>query len=378
MNSINRALSDKVFLNRALEATIRIGLVVLLAAWCFQIVQHFIVPVIWGIIIAIATYPGYRWIRVWLGGRSGLAATLYTLLVLVVLVVPAVLLSGTLVESAQSLATQLRAGTWAIPPPPEGVAKWPFVGEWLAGFWGLASENLGAALRMIEPQLKTVGTWLLSAAAGAGFGILQFAVAIIIAGVLLAHANGAQYAAHVIATRFAGERGVEIADLAEATVRSVARGILGIALIQTLLAGIGFLVAGVPGAGLWAVLCLLFAVVQIGISPITIPMVIYVFSIADVVTSVLFMVWSVFVTLLDNILRPILLGRGVEVPMVVIFVGAIGGFLASGIIGLFVGSVVLVLGYKLFLAWLHDGQSNLPESDNLELEHDGDIDSEKR
>ena len=178
MNSINRALSDREFLNRALEATIRIGLVVLLAAWCFQIVQHFIVPVIWGIIIAVATYPGYRWMRIILGQRSGLAAMLYTLLVLIVLVVPAVLLSGTLVESAQSLATQLRTGTWAIPPPPEGVAKWPLIGEWLATFWSLASENLGAALRMIEPQLKTVGTWLLSAAAGAGFGILQFAIAI--------------------------------------------------------------------------------------------------------------------------------------------------------------------------------------------------------
>jgi predicted PurR-regulated permease PerM len=377
MNSLNRALSDKEFLNRALEATIRIGLVVLLAAWCFQIVQHFVVPVIWGIIIAIATYPGYRWMRVWLGGRSGIAATLYTLLVLILLVVPAVLLSGTLVESAQSLATQLRAGTWAIPPPPEGVAKWPLIGEWLASFWGLASENLGAALRMIEPQLKTVGTWLLSAAAGAGFGILQFAVAIIIAGVLLAHASGAHYAAHVIATRFAGERGAEIADLAEATVRSVARGILGVALIQTLLAGIGFLVAGVPGAGLWAMLCLLFAVVQIGISPIMVPIVIYVFSTADVVTAVLFLMWSVFVTLLDNILRPILLGRGVEVPMVVIFVGAIGGFLASGIIGLFVGSVVLVLGYKLFLAWLHEGPSSLSESEDAKSGLDGDTGPEK-
>jgi predicted PurR-regulated permease PerM len=377
MNIPYRSLNDKEFLQRALEATIRIGIVVLLAAWCYQIVQHFIVPVIWGIIIAIATYPGYRWMRIMLGGRPGLAATFYTLLVLVVLVVPAVMLSGTLVDSAQSLATQLRAGTWAIPPPPEGVGKWPLIGNWLERFWGLASENLGAALHMIEPQLKTVGTWLLSAAAGAGFGILQFAVAIIIAGVLQAHASSAHHAAHAVVTRFAGERGAEIADLAEATVRSVARGILGVALIQTLLAGLGFLIAGVPGAGFWAMLCLLFAVVQIGISPITIPIVIYVFSTADVVTGVLFLIWNVFVTLLDNILKPILLGRGVEVPMVVIFVGAIGGFLASGIIGLFVGSVVLVLGYKLFLAWLNEGQSITRGSGDVESAPDGDLGSDK-
>jgi predicted PurR-regulated permease PerM len=303
---------------------------------------------------------------------------LYTLLVLVVLVVPAVMLSGTLVDSAHSFAMQLHAGTWAIPPPPEGVSKWPLIGEWLASFWSLASENLGAALHMIEPQLKTVGTWLLSAAAGAGFGILQFAVAIIIAGVLLAHSSGAHYAAHAIATRFAGERGAEIADLAEATVRSVARGILGVALIQTLLAGLGFLIAAVPGAGFWAMLCLVFAVVQIGISPITIPIVIYVFSTADIVTAVLFLVWNGFVTLLDNILKPILLGRGVEVPMIVIFVGAIGGFLASGIIGLFVGSVVLVLGFKLFLAWLNEDPRIIPGHGDAESVSDGAVGSDKR
>lgn len=379
MNSVNRAFNDKEFLNRALEVTIRIGLVVLLAAWCLQIVQHFIVPVIWGIIIAIATYPGYRWTRSLLGGRSGLAATLYTLLVLVVLVFPTVLLSGTLVDSAQSIAAQLSSGTWAIPPPPEYVSEWPLIGEWLATFWSLASENLGAALRMIEPQLKTVGSWLLSAAAGAGFGILQFSVAIIIAGVLLTHSSGAHAAAHNIARRFVGDRGAEIADLAEATVRSVARGIIGLALIQTLLAGLGFLIAGVPGAGLWAMLCLIFAVLQLGIGIIMTPVAIYVFSTSDLLTAVLFLVWSVFVTLLESLLRPFLLGRGVEeVPLIVIFIGAFGGFLASGFIGLFVGSVVLVLGYKLFLAWLDEDQLTLPESDDEPTTSQRSVSSEKR
>lgn len=378
MNSVNRALSDKEFLNRALEVTIRIGLVVLLAAWCLQIVQHFIVPVIWGIIIAIATYPGYRWMRGVLGGRSALAATLFTLLVLIVIVFPAVLLSGTLVDSAQNIATHLSSGTWAIPPPPEGVSKWPLIGEWLATFWSLASQNLGAALRMIEPELKTVGGWLLSAAAGAGFGILQFSVAIIIAGVLLTHSSGAHAVAHNIAKRFAGDKGAEITDLAEATVRSVARGIIGLALIQTLLAGLGFLIAGVPGAGFWAMLCLIFAVLQIGIGIIMTPIVIYVFSTSDLVTAVLFLAWSVFVTMLDSLLRPFLLGRGVEeVPLVVIFIGAFGGFLASGFIGLFVGSVVLVLGYKLFLAWLNEDRITPSEPDDAQSASQSNVSSEE-
>ena len=138
-----------------------------------------------------------------------------------------------------------------------------------------------------------------------------------------------------------------------ATIRSVARGILGVALIQSLLAGLGFLVIGVPAAGLWALLCLLLAVVQIGILPVLIPVLVYVFSTADTLPAVMFLLWSIFVGGLDNVLKPILLGRGVNVPMAVIFVGAIGGFLLSGIIGLFVGSVILVLGYQVFLVWLY-------------------------
>ncbi|MEA3276529.1 MAG: AI-2E family transporter [Pseudomonadota bacterium] len=345
---------EKTFLNNALEATIRIGLLILLAAWCFQIVQPFIIPIVWGIIIAVAAYPGYRKLQVALGGRGALAAALIALLGLVLLIMPTVMLSGTLVDSAHGLAKGLQEGTIAVPPPPEYVKDWPVIGENLDAFWRQASQNLGAAMTKIAPQLKGVGTWLLSTAAGAGFGILQFVIAIIIAGFLLAGAERGAKAAYSIATRLAGDKGADFAELAEATVRSVTRGILGVSLIQSLLAGLGFMVMGIPGAGLWALLCLLLSVIQIGIVPITLPIVIYVFSTADTVPAVVFLIWSIFVGTLDNILKPILLGRGVEVPMAVIFIGAIGGFITSGIIGLFVGSVVLVLGYKLFLAWLED------------------------
>ena len=155
-----------------------------------------------------------------------------------------------------------------------------------------------------------------------------------------------------IATRLAGERGADYAELVQATVRSVTRGILGVALIQSLLAGLGFLAVGIPGAGLLALVCLLLGVVQIGPAVVLIGTVIYVFSTADTVTAVIFLIWSIFVGLIDNVLKPVLLGRGVKVPMVVIFVGAIGGFLASGIIGLFVGAVVLALSFTLFKAQL--------------------------
>jgi predicted PurR-regulated permease PerM len=351
-------IRQKEVVATALEATVRIGILILLVAWCFSIIQPFFIPIAWGVIIAVSAHPGYLKLRGLFGGRSGLAATTLVILGIVLLMVPAVMLSATLVDTAQGLAKGLQDGTLAVPPPPDSVRDWPLVGEALSTFWSQASGNLMAAVQKIAPQLKAVGGWLLSTAAGAGFGILQFIVAIIIAGVFLANAKASGAFARTLAVRLAGERGADFASLAEATVRSVTRGILGVALIQSILAGIGFMAIGLPGAGLWALLCLLLSTVQIGIFPITIPIVIYVLATADTVPAILFVIWSLFVGSIDNVLKPILLGRGVQVPMSVIFVGAIGGFITSGIIGLFVGAVVLVLGYKLFLAWLHD----FPES----------------
>jgi predicted PurR-regulated permease PerM len=335
--------------------------------WCFQIVRPFIVPIVWGVIIAVAASPSYVRLLGAFGGRRVAAGVAFTVVALVLLIVPAALLSGTLVDGVHGLVAGMGEGRIRIPPPPQGVGDWPLIGTWVAGLWGEASQNLAAALKTVAPQLKDVGTWLLSAAAGAGLGLVKFMFAIVIAGVLLVHGEAAQRTGYAIAERLAGERGADFAVLAEATVRSVTRGILGVALIQSLLAGLGFLVVGVPAAGLWAVVALLLSVVQIGIFPVVIPILIYVFWTADTVTAVLFLVWSLFVGTLDNILKPIVLGRGVAVPMAVIFIGAIGGFISSGIIGLFVGSVVLVLGYKLFLAWLHerDPTSGEAASDGL-------------
>jgi predicted PurR-regulated permease PerM len=366
MTDSEQSSKDRIFMNRALEATIRIGLVVMLAAWCFEIVRPFIVPVVWGIIIAIAFNPGYHRLQSILGGRRRLAATLFILLALVVLITPAVVLTGTLVDAAKHIARELADGAVTIPPPPQSIAMWPVVGDPLDEFWSRASVNLGEALNEVKPQLKTFGRWLLSIAAGAGLGILQFTAAIIIAGVLLPRAGAGHHAARAIATRLAGGRGTDFADLAEATVRSVTRGILGVALIQSLLAGLGFLAAGVPAAGLWALLCLFLSVVQIGIVIILIPIVIWVFSNSDMGTAIAFLIWSIFVGVIDNVLKPILLGRGVEVPMLVIFIGAIGGFLAMGIIGLFVGSVILTLAYKLFLAWLGEAPEPLRQRNTHE------------
>ena len=229
------------------------------------------------------------------------------------------------------------------------------IGEPIAKTWTLVSQDLEEALRQASPLLKGFGSWLLSAAAGAGLALLQFVLAILISGAFLANSEAAGRMTQAVARRLAGEPGLEFARVAEQTVRSVASGILGVALIQALLAGLGFLVAGVPAAGLLTLICLLFGVIQLGVVIVLIPVVIYLFSTADTVTAVGFLIWAILVAPVDNILKPLLLGRGVDVPMLIVFVGAIGGFLNDGIIGLFIGAVVLALGYKLFFAWVTEG-----------------------
>jgi predicted PurR-regulated permease PerM len=348
-------VEQREFLANAIEASVRIGLLLVLAAWCFDIVRPFVIPIAWGIIIAVAQYPGYRRLCVWFGGRRRAAAILIATIDLLVLLVPAVLLSDTLLDGLQGFAKGLQDGTLAVPRLPESVKDWPLVGEPLSGFWNQASQNLAATAAKFTPQLKAAAGWLLSTAAGAGFSVLQFIIAIVIAGALLAQSEASSEFARAVAARLVGEeKGADLARLAETVVRSVTKGILGVALIQAILAGIGFMVMGIPAAGLWALLCLLLSTVQIGIFPITLPILIYVFATADTVPAVLFLIWSLIVGSLDNVLKPLVLGRGVQVPMAVIFVGAIGGFISSGIIGLFVGAVVLTLGYKLLLAWVYE------------------------
>lgn len=362
MSNSTRASDGRTSMHRAVEAAIRIGLVFILAAWCFLIVKPFVVPILWGMIIAIACHPIYRWMRTKLGGRTKLAATVFTLLALAVLITPTVMLADTIVETTQKLSGDLRGGQLTIPPPSEKVREWPLVGEQLYAFWAGASENLAATLNSIAPYLKDAAGWLLAQVAGAGLGILQFVVSIIIAGVLLAHDKGTADFLKALATRLTGDRGAEFTLLATQTVRSVAQGVLGVALIQALLAGVGLLAADVPGAGLWALLVLLLAIVQLPPLLVLAPIIVYVFSVSSTTVAVIFMIWSIFVGMSDALLKPLLLGRGVEVPMLIILIGAIGGMISSGIIGLFVGAVVLALGYELFKAWLKEGPKAAEQS----------------
>lgn len=231
--------------------------------------------------------------------------------------------------------------------------------------WKQASVNLEATLQRYQSQVTATVKWLLSTAVDTVLGVLMFAVSIIVAGILMATSHsGGEMARHLF-VRLVGERGDEFVDISEQTIRGVVKGILGVAVIQALLAGAGFWIAGIPGAGIWAFLCLVLAIVQIGIGPVVLGVIIYAFSNMSTLPAVILTVYLVVVAIGDGPLKAIFLGKGAAVPMAVIFLGAIGGFIWIGFLGLFIGAVVLSLTYKLFDAWMgNDSDSGSTEEDS--------------
>jgi predicted PurR-regulated permease PerM len=343
---------DSRFFNRTVEATIRIGILIGMVAACVTILSPFLMLVLWAVIIAVAVNPLFNRLVHLLGGRRKLTATLFVLLGIAIVLIPTFLFMESLVDGIGKLADALRADKIHVPPPPDGVADWPLIGQRLHHTWSAASENLEAAVAEFHPHLNHLGGWIASTLGTVVFGVLSSLVALILTGVFLTIAESGLGFAHRLAARLSGERGIRIADLSIATIRSVAQGVIGVAFIQSLAAGLGMLVAGVPGAGAWALLVLILAIAQLPPALVMIPVAIYVFSYASTVGAVVFLVWAIAVSISDGILKPLLMGRGVDVPMLVILIGAIGGMMAFGIIGLFVGAVVLAVGYQLFLAWL--------------------------
>lgn len=343
------------FLSRAVEASVRVVLVAILVVWCFQILRPFIAPVVWAAIIAVAVHPAHLRLTAWLGGRAKTSAVLLTLLGLLLLVLPIGLFAGSMVESAQALKARIDAQPLVVPPPPASVADWPLVGQPLYDLWRGAADNLAETLEKFAPQLKAVGGWLLSAATGAGAAVAQFLISLLVAGFFLASATGSVATIGAVTKRLAGAEGQRYLALAARTVRSVAVGILGVAVIQASLLGIGFVAVGLPHAGIWIVLCLGLGILQLPTMIVVLPAIIYVFSVEPTFTAIVFTVWSLLAGLVDNVLKPLLLGRGAAVPMLVIFLGAIGGFLLSGFVGLFVGAIVLSLGYDLLQIWVREG-----------------------
>jgi predicted PurR-regulated permease PerM len=251
------------------------------------------------------------------------------------------------------LFAQFGDGSLVIPPPSGAVKAWPLVGEKIFEAWQLASTNLQALIIEVAPHFKPLGTSLLIAAGSVGINLLKFIVALVISGFLLIPGPSLVLCIKNVLVRVAAERGEEFVDLAGATIRNISRGIIGIAILQALLAGIGLLFAGVPAAGLFSFLVLLLGVIQIGPSVILVPLIVWSWFAMDTTTAILFTVYMVPVNLLDNILRP-LVAKGLKTPMLVILIGVLGGTLVHGIIGLFVGPIVLSIAWQLLTVWTHD------------------------
>jgi len=345
---------------RAIDTAIRLGVIAGVAYMCFLVLEPFILPVAWGMIIAVAVYPLHLRIAAALGDRHKAALSIFTLSALALLIVPTVLLVESILEAYQAGQAAYEAGTLRVPPPRDGVEEWPLIGERLHDVWAAASVNLTATLERFEPQVTQLTRGLLSGAAGAGMTVLHFVISILIAAALMANAEACHRVARSIGRRLAGEVGGDFVELSTATTRSVAQGVLGVALIQALAAGIGMLFVGVPAAGLWALLVLVLAIVQLPPLVILGPVIVYVFSANETLPAILFMAWGILVSISDTFLKPLLLGRGLDIPMLVILLGAIGGMVVAGVIGLFVGAVVLALSYTLLVSWLEQAP---PEPD---------------
>ncbi|TAF69058.1 MAG: AI-2E family transporter [Flavobacterium sp.] len=334
------------------DIIIRLGMLFLVVFWCFSILKPFILLLIWAVVIAIAMYPIYLSAVKLFRGRTKSPIVLLTLLLLSLIIIPSFLVTESLYEGIRYLTISYQAGEPIIPPPNAATTNWPSFTRPIIDIWQHASDNLQETVLEYSDEVTMVGSWVLSAFAGIGKGILQFNLSIIIAGFLLAFSENLKVISNKVFIKLAGDQGDHFASVTVTTIQNVVKGFLGVAIIQAVMAGIGFFVAGVPFAGLWSVACLVLAVVQIGIGPIAIPVAIYMFSVSDTTTATLLSVWLLITLLIDNVLKPILLGKNAPVPMPVVFLGAIGGFILSGFLGLFLGAVILTIGYKLFLAWL--------------------------
>jgi predicted PurR-regulated permease PerM len=254
----------------------------------------------------------------------------------------------------KDVAAAYKAGQITIPPPPEKVKGWPLIGNKAYSLWTKASSNFESLIQEYPEQAKSIAGKGVAVLTGTGKAILFITLAIIISGVFLAYSSQSGDFARRFFQRLLRSKNLDASALAASTIRNVVKGILGVALIQSTLALAGFIIAGIPYAGIWFFLCLVLAIIQVGILPVSIGVMIYIWSHGGGLTATLLTIWMIAVGLLDNVLKPILMGKGASVPMLVIFLGSLGGFIYSGIVGLFTGPIILSLGYRLFNAWLEE------------------------
>ena len=357
-----RELSDRSG-DAVLHIAIRLGLLAALIYWSFILLRPFLPILVWSVVLAVALYPVFDWLSSHLGHRPRIAAILTTLLVLAVFLAPATWLGIGLVDGLRDISDELTSGDLVLPAPPDSVRDWPLIGTQFYEFWSKASINLQATLRDIAPYLKPLAGPILAIAGSAGTGTIKFILSVILAGFLFV--PGPRLAATIRnnLARIVPERSKDFMALAGATIRTVAQGVIGVAVLQSLLAGAGLKIAGVPHAGVLAFAVLVLGIVQIGSAPILFPVIIWIWTVKEPGAAVLITIYLVLVGLSDNAIKPLLMGRGLSTPVLVIFMGVVGGTLAHGIVGLFVGPIILAVAWELLIAWSRD--------ESVDISHEG-------
>ena len=352
MAQLTESEENKVRLSvRSAMSIAFVGLIFILS---FNVIKPFLIPISWGIIISVGVYPLHVRLSKFLGKRAKLSAVLITLIGVAVILVPATLFTSTAVKNVSVVVKSIEEGSLNAPPPDISVKDWPFIGEKTYEIWLEAAESLNKTFHRFQPQLKEVAPKLTRAATESVISIVLFILAFLVAGVLLLYAEPGKRATEKIFRAFLGSKGEAMTKISIGTIRSVVQGVLGIALIQATFLGLGMFVIKMPGAGILSLLVLFLAVVQIPTLLVMVPVTIYVFSVNDLGPAIIFAAWTLLWSLMENVLKPLLLGKGVDIPMLAILIGAIGGMIMGGLVGLFVGSVILALAYKIISLMMED------------------------
>lgn len=316
---------------------------------------------LWALVLAIALYPVSQFLQARFGWSPARASTLIALFGVLLLGAPTALVGSSFASKVLGAHASYEAGTLSVPEPADELTGWPLIGEDLYAAWSEAAEDLPGFIEARQPQFRNFSSWVVETASGAARSVFLLIGAIIIAGIMLAWAGPATMAMRRIFTSFSDEeRGPELHDLTTATIRQVAIGIIGIAFLTAMTFGATIALAGVPAAALLTLIALIFAIVQLPVTIIALVAVALLWSGDDTSTlhNALFTVLIIAASLIDNILKPLILGRGLDVPMPVVLIGAIGGMMSGGILGMFIGAAFLAAGYQVFMKWVESENEN--------------------
>jgi predicted PurR-regulated permease PerM len=326
----------------------------LLATASYWVLRPFLTAMIWATIVSVAVWPAMLRIEAVVGRRRGLAVAFVTIMILLAVVVPVSMALTTIVRHASSLSSDIASfDTMAVPNPPAWLGEMPVAGRRLLDAWrsfaALAPDERTATL---APYLQRALQWFASTAGSIGAMLLQFLLTTVISALVLANGETVRDGILRFAERLAGRQGYDAAQLAARAIRGVVLGVVGTALVQTAIGGAGLFIAGVPAAGLLSAVMLFFCLAQLGPMPVLVPAVVWLYWSGHSGLGTLLLIVSVVTGTIDNVLRPILIRRGADLPLVLIFAGVIGGLIAFGIVGLFIGPVVLGITYTLLGTWM--------------------------